>query len=242
MNSSELTILRQGILKDKPALSVLYEEWYALIRDNLAVIEGQTLELGSGGGFLKNVIPGAITSDVLEGVDVDIILDAKKVGDVFPHSLSNIVLVNVFHHINDSAVFINSVLKALKPGGRILMIEPSYNIWSSLVYSVFRHEPFLPNQDSWSFVSSDPLKDSNQAQSWIVFKRDRIIFERLYPELNILSWHFLMPFSYMATGGLSFNSPVGKRLIVLLRRFEKKLLDSRFGIFSFIVIERSHEP
>ncbi|WP_413430204.1 class I SAM-dependent methyltransferase [Synechococcus sp. Cu2B8-bc1011] len=238
MNSAELTSQRANMLKRRPALSFLYSEWYSLIKQSLAPIDGKILELGSGGGFLKKELPQVITSDILSGLDVDLVLDAKSIGDIFPNELSNLILLNVFHHINDSFVFLESAMRCLKPGGRILMIEPANNIWSVFIYSVFRHEPFCPDQNSWNFSSHDPLRDSNQAQSWIVFKRDAFKFQKLYPDLYVTAWHSLMPFSYMMTGGFSFSFNVPRSIVRFVRRIERKYFDKKFGLFTFIVIER----
>ena len=55
------------IIQRKPFLRRLYLEWYATLRD---AIDGDkdrvVVELGSGGGFIKDIIPDALTSDVMD--------------------------------------------------------------------------------------------------------------------------------------------------------------------------------
>lgn len=67
MNSAHLTMQRVSLLRQRPALASIYSEWYQLVRDSLSEVDGKILELGSGGGFIKDIIPTAVTSDVLNG-------------------------------------------------------------------------------------------------------------------------------------------------------------------------------
>jgi hypothetical protein len=54
-------------IRDKPALRAFYDELYAKFADCLSRCpsDGAVLELGSGGGYLRDVIPDEMTSDVL---------------------------------------------------------------------------------------------------------------------------------------------------------------------------------
>jgi hypothetical protein len=45
--------LRRQIIQDKEFLKKIYEEWYSTIAASLPLREGSVLELGSGGGFMK---------------------------------------------------------------------------------------------------------------------------------------------------------------------------------------------
>ena len=98
---------------------------------------------------------------------------------------------------------------------------------------------FDPNQRNWNFESTDPLLDSNQALSWIIFKRDYEKFKTLFPNLNILKKKTIMPLSYLISGGHTHNTKVGKVFINVIRKIEKIFLDKYFGIFNFICIEKS---
>jgi hypothetical protein len=58
------TLLRRQIIRSKPFLRKIYEEWYRLVQESLPPEPGSVLELGSGAGFLQDVVPRAITSEV----------------------------------------------------------------------------------------------------------------------------------------------------------------------------------
>lgn len=224
----------------KPQLDYLYRDWYSQVKSRLSCSGGKILELGSGPGFIKKYIPDVITSDVrdLPDFDIDLVLDAKNIGTMFAGSLSNIIMINVFHHVNNSTEFLDSVESSLVKGGRVIMVEPSNNLWSRSIYKLHAHEPFNTNQEGWNFISNDPMMDSNQAQSWIVFKRDYNKFSDLYPNLRVIEWANLMPITYLLTGGHTIQMPFSTSFVRFVRSLERRFFDKAHGMFSIIVIEK----
>ena len=238
-NAAELTRLRHGFENRKRTLTELYKEWYRSLRSNFSSSTGIDLELGSGAGFIKNIIPSCLTSDVIPAENVDLTIDAFRVGDLYPKQIANLILINVFHHIPDSFIFLKSASSSLVPGGRILIIDPSYNFWSYFIYkNIVKHEPFNLLQSSWKFESSDPLLDSNQAQSWIVFNRDHHIFEKSFPDLKIISRRSFMPLSYILSGGHISKYSIPWFLVYFVRLFERRFLDNSCGLFTLYIIEK----
>jgi SAM-dependent methyltransferase len=240
MNKTALSVTseRRGFALRNPALANIYQEWYQLQRRYLSPIEGQTLELGSGAGFIKRVIPSAITSDVVACEGIDLCLDALEIGSRYSSQLANVLMVNVFHHIFDSARFLRQASSSLLPGGRLVMIEPWVNIWSSLCYRLVGHEPLNTKQEGWTFPSQNPLFDSNQAQAWIVFERDRDRFFLDFPEFRILKLECIMPVAYLLTGGHSKPTGLPPACLAICRSLEKGWLDRHYGLFALIVIEK----
>lgn len=237
--AAEITHSRLGFGARKPGLAELYREWYRLQQDYLADVKGEILELGSGAGFIQEVIPRVITSDLVACEGVDLSLNGLEVGEKFPNRLSNLIMVNVFHHICNSTAFLMAASNALVPGGRLIMIEPWLNNWSRLCYQLVGHEPLDPDQEGWSFPSNDPLLDANQAQPWIVFKRDEQMFRQRFPEFSIVKLKPLMPLTYILSGGHSVSWGLPARGIKLCRSLERRLGDRRFGMFTLIVVEKS---
>ena len=176
---------RIGFEKINIALGLLYQDWYKLISKNLSEVDGINIELGCGASFIDQTNRNIKKTDVFLNSNTDFKLDAMEIGTKFEHKISNIILVNVFHHISNPALFLRSAEKSLLSKGRIIMIEPSNNIWSRLVYKLVGHEKFDTNQISWQFESKDPLLDSNQALSWIIFIRDYEKFKNLFPMFSI---------------------------------------------------------
>tara|TARA_A100001035_G_scaffold105357_1_gene82630 strand:- start:833 stop:1555 length:723 start_codon:yes stop_codon:yes gene_type:complete len=228
---------RIGFQKSNKALGLIYREWYELISKFLSKIDGINIELGCGASFIDQINKSIKKTDVFFNSNTDFKLNAMDIGKNFENKISNLILVNVFHHISDPELFLKSAEKSLLSGGRIIMIEPSNNYWSRLVYKFVGHEPFDPGQIEWKFQSNDPLLDSNQALSWIVFERDYEKFKDLFPMFSLIKKNNMMPFSYLLSGGHSFNTRIGK-LIKITRRIEKFFLDKYLGMFNLICLEK----
>ena len=228
---------RIGFEKSNKALGFLYTEWYELISRFLSEIEGINIELGCGASFIDQIIKSIKKTDVFLNSNTDFKLNAMDIGKKFENKISNLILVNVFHHLSDPELFLKSADNSLLAGGRIIMIEPSNNYWSRFVYKLIGHEPFNTRQIEWEFISKDPLLDSNQALSWIIFERDYVKFKNLFPNYSLIQKKNMMPFSYLLSGGHSFNTRIG-RLIRIARIFERLFFDKYFGMFNLICLEK----
>lgn len=205
----ETTIKHGEIIKNKPFLRKLYTAWYQGFIDTIDSIEaeGKVLELGSGGGFLKELYPDVITSDILELPECDICCAADHVP--FPDkSLKGVFMLDVLHHLPNVEDFLREMDRTLMSKGIIYMIEPANTPMSSIIFKHFHHEDFDPKVKEWAFTSYGPLSSSNQALPWIIFNRDRKIFEQKFPSLQIRSIRLHTPFKYLISGGLSYNTPI----------------------------------
>jgi len=196
------TGLRRRIIKEKPFLRKLYEEWYGMVLKSLPSEARPVVELGSGAGFLKDFLPDLITSDVFEGEDIDTVLDGAELpfGD---GALGAIVMIEVLHHLARPWDFFREASRCVRPGGVVVMIEPWVTAWSSWVYRHLHHEPFDPEVSECGFVSSGPLSGANSAMPWVLLDRDRAAFRQEFPEWRISEVKPMMPFRYMLSGGVS---------------------------------------
>ena len=194
----------RAVIGRKPSLKLLYEESYSKIKKCIAEIdvEGEVLELGSGGGFAKDCIQGVITSDMIAYPCVDIILDGMSL-PFADRSLKLIFMINVLHHIRDADVFFKEAERTLVPGGRIFIIDPYPGILGRIIYRYFHHEPFDPDSKEWRLPDKGgPLSQANIALAWIIFIRDREKFMQLFPRFRITKFTPHTPLRYWLTGGL----------------------------------------
>jgi len=228
---------RIGFEKSNIALGFLYKEWYELISKSLSKVDGINIELGCGASFIDQINKSIKKTDIFLNSNTDFKINAMDIGKDFENKVSNLILVNVFHHISDPELFLKSAEKSLLSGGRIIMIEPSNNYWSRLIYKFVGHETFDRSQIEWKFQSKDPLLDSNQALSWIILVRDYEKFKKLFPMFSLIQKKNMMPFSYLLSGGHSFNTRIGK-LIRIIRKFERFFFDKNMGIFNLICLEK----
>ena len=239
LDDPKITISRKNVFQHKGFISKIYEDWYFLINENLPRNHEIVLELGSGAGFIQNIIQNTITSDVLFLPFIDCIMD----GLLLPFSKNSInclVMIDVFHHISNVDLFFDEAIRILSKSGRIIMIEPWINRWSTWIYSNFHHEAIDISTERWDFASSGPLSGANQALPWIVFKRDRKIFEEKYPALKIKEIQPIMPILYLLSGGLENKISMPAFLYSFCKKVEHILFnEEEYGMFSLIVLEKN---
>lgn len=228
---------RRAIVNEKPFLKAIYRDWYDQLAASLPAGQGRVLELGSGAGFLQDVVPGLITSEVFFCPFVKTVLD----GHALPFergSLRGVLMTNVLHHIPDPILFLREAAAAVRPGGVIAMIEPWHSSWSRFVYTRLHHEPFLPDAPAIGVVRGGPLSAANGALPWILFERDRTAFERDFPEWRIETLRPMMPFRYLVSGGVSMRSLMPSWSTGLWRWLERAL-DRRMSMFALVVLRRT---
>lgn len=229
------TLLRREIIQKKPFLKAIYSEWYQRIVEALP-IKNKVLELGSGAGFFPEYLPQIITSEVFRVPGVGLIADACAL-PLPDFSLDAIVMTDVFHHIPNVDRFLSEATRCIRPGGKIVMIEPWRTPWSEWVYTNLHPEPFQPDS-GWEIPSSGPLSGANGALPWIVFERDRAIFEAQFPQWRIVGIEPMMPISYLLSGGVSLRALIPGWMYQLVRAFERRLKQRRWAMFALIELER----
>lgn len=205
LDDPRTTALRREIIRSKGFLRRIYEEWYSAIADALPAGDAPVLELGSGGGFLSDHIPGLITSDLFPCPGVELIVDAHQL-PFERGQLRGIVMTNVFHHVSRPRQFLNEAQRCVQTGGAVVMLEPWMTAWSQFVYTRLHHEPLDKTVADWEFTSTGPLSDANIALPWVVFQRDRAMFEAEFPEWRIKTLRPMMPMRYLLSGGVSLRS------------------------------------
>lgn len=240
LDNPQTTVLRKQIIREKSFLKQIYQEWYAWIAQNLPEGSDPILELGSGAGFLNEYIPGLITSEVFSCNLVDIVLD----GCVLPlkkKSLKAIAFVDVLHHLPRSREFFREAARCVRKGGRIVMIEPWITAWSEIIYKKLHHEPLDTEAAEWNFPAAGPLSGANSALPWIIFSRDREIFQRDYPQWTVRCIEVGMPFRYLLSGGISLRSLMPGWSFSFWARMEEYLKpwSNKLGLFAGIVLERT---
>lgn len=232
--------LRRTIIRCKPFLSQIYEEWYQKIRDNVPKGNGVVVELGSGGGFLKEWIPEAITTDVLPITGVDKVLPKNGLLPFLESTVRAIVMTDVLHHIHEPRRFFTEATRVVRPGGAIVMIEPWVTPWSRLVFRCLHPEPFRPESTDWEFPNEGPLSGANGALPWILFHRDRCRFQQEFPDWIIATIEPLMPFVYLLSGGVSMRSFLPGRFYALCRTIERNLrsINEKVAMFAMCKLVR----
>ena len=237
----QTTALHRNIIRKKGFLYKLFLENYGTFKENIKdVPDGLKIELGSGGGFLKEVINDVITSDVLELPDVDKVIFAEKIP--YPdESVAAFFLLGTLHHIKDPAKFFSEVSRCLKPGAKVIMIEPTNTPFSRLIFKHIHHEQFDEKKDSWQVNGKGRMADANLAMPWAIFSRDKKKFLVKYPDLEILQNNKHTPFRWFLSGGMAYRRFVPSASFGFFTNTEKILspFHNILGSFMTIVIKKS---
>ena len=186
---------------ERPLLRRIYSDWFALLASRLSEVDGPTIEVGSGIGQLRGFVPRLVTTDVEATPWAERVVDAEALpyGD---GELSNIVMLDVFHHLPRPAVFLDEATRALAPGGRVVMLEPYVSPLSGVAYRL-HHERLELHADGFAESDSpDPL-DANLAQTTLAFFRQRGEYERRWSQLPIVDERLLSIFVYPLSGGFT---------------------------------------
>lgn len=242
MDDKYITIEHASIIQKKLFLRKIYEEFYQWFLHETTKIDatGLLLELGSGGTFIKEFLPLTVTSDLISIPGIDLTCSALAL-PFSSQSTKAIYMINVFHHVPDSRVILKEIQRILVPGGKVFMVEPANTLFSRIIYRHLHHEPFEPNSTEWGFKPGGRLSSANGALPWIVFKRDLSTFQRIFPNLKLLTYQDFLPLRYLLSGGLSHSQLVPLSSFNLLRKTEDILspLSSFIGMFTKIVLLKS---
>ena len=130
------------VWEQKSSLRRVYDCFHHVIRRHINWIPNRPIvELGSGIGCIKQVIPECTTTDIFRSPWLDRQENAYSLS--FPNkSLSNLILFDVWHHLEYPGAALQEFWRVLMPGGRVILFEPAISAVGKLVYgSPFHPEP-----------------------------------------------------------------------------------------------------
>lgn len=217
---------------EKKSLKQIYCENYNRYQECLSRCPsvGKVVELGSGAGFIKTILPDVMTSDFITYPELDAVVNAEDM-PFEDSSIRCFLMTNVFHHLNDSGRFLKEAYRCLVPGGRIYIIDQHVGFFSYFILKYFHAEPF----DHQAPVES---KGENGARSWIFFKRDLKFFKKDYGELfELVKYNPHSPLRYWLSGGLKKWNLLPLFLYSPLLLLERFLLRLSLNFASFVDIE-----
>ena len=239
---SERLELHRRVWNEKRIIREAYVDWYKKVLKDRSAVGGATIEVGGGGGNLKHEMPDVVSTDIEFCPWLDVCCDAHAL-PFKGESVSNLVLVDVLHHLADPVGFLRDASSVLRRGGRILMVEPFPSPFSSVVYKLLHPEPFDMNAD---YFGKDPGSkkepwDANQAIPYLLFfKHRKTLHAALDNDYRIIRRERISWALYPASGGFEHRALVPDFFIPLLRLFEYALSPLRMLIAfrCYIVLEK----
>jgi SAM-dependent methyltransferase len=212
----------------KPGLRAIYEDFY----DRIAAVcsSGLTIEIGGGIGNLAQWLPGAVGTDIQFAPWLDCVADAQRL-PFADGTAANIVMVDVLHHVEFPSRFFREAERLLRPGGRIIMVEPAITWGSSVFYRLLHQEPVDMSTDPLVEGAPNPRRDpyeSNQAIPTLLATKDRDRFLHLFPSFGIDRVEWFSFLAYPLSGGFKRWTLIPAGLVPRLLDFERRL-EPMFG-------------
>lgn len=187
----------------KRALRTAYGRFYRLIADNLSRPAERIVELGSGMGNIKEFIPTCLTTDMFPTPWSEQVENAYHLS--FPDgSVSDLILVDVFHHLQYPGTALREFHRVLQPGGKVLMIEPCIGLLGRLVFGALHPEGLKRNHEvAWEAPADanlhDPAYYTSQGNATSIFlgknQRQRLAS---WSDIRVIR---LSAIAYLASGG-----------------------------------------
>lgn len=227
----------------KPLLRSVYLDFYRLIAAQLRHAgDGLTVEIGSGMGNIRQVVPHCITTDIFPNPWLDRQENAYRLSFA-DHSVANLVLFDVWHHLEFPGTALNEFWRVLAPNGRLIVFEPAMGLLGRLVYTFAHHEPVAFHQPVQWFAPPDFQADD--APYFAAQSRAHRLFMHGEQREKLASWEIietrpLAAPAYLVSGGFSKPQLCPAALYPWLRRLDRMLsrLPSLFATRLLVVLEK----
>jgi SAM-dependent methyltransferase len=196
----------RAVWERKPLLRETYHRFYRQIAACLdPEVPGLVVELGSGMGSIKSVIPQCITTDVFPNPWLDRQENAYRLSFA-AGSVSHLILFDVWHHLRYPGTALREFNRVLAPGGRLILFEPATSWTGKLVYQIFHHEPVgLHDPIEWDAPAGFAAEDAGYFAAQGSATR---LFWWGEASQRLAGWRVrevrpITCFAYFATGGFS---------------------------------------
>ncbi len=227
----------------KPLLQKVYGDFYRLIAQNLSNLpDSKIVELGSGLGNIREVIPTCLRTDLFPNPWIDQVENAYQLSFA-DESISDLILTDVFHHLKYPGTALKEFARVLRKDGRVLMLEPSMSMLGLLVYGISHDEPIAVMKkieweapEDWSPEKIDYYAAQGNATRVFVGRgfRSRLADWRKIETIR------LSAFAYAASGGFSKPQLYPTSMLPWIKKLEK-LLDLFPALFAtrlLVILEK----
>ncbi|MCX7978983.1 MAG: class I SAM-dependent methyltransferase [Bdellovibrionaceae bacterium] len=206
------------------------------------------IELGSGAGFSKFFIenPKLRLTDVSGKDWIDEHVDALNI-PYKSDSVDVFILSHMIHHVAKPSLLLESLARALRPGGVILIHDVNASLAMRAVLFIMRHE-------GWSFdvspfdkgqLCNDPSDpwSANCAISNLLFD-DHDLFHKNFPSLRIVEDRHEEFFTFLLSGGViakTFTIPLPEKALAVfgsIDNFLTKWFPNIFALSRRIVLQK----
>ena len=208
----------------KPLLQRIYRDFYVEISNELRRdLPGETVEIGSGIGNLKTAVPGALATDLFPNPWLDRVENAYAL-NFAEGSVANLILFDVWHHLEHPGTALAEFHRVLTPGGRLVIFDPAMGLLGRLVFGLFHHEPLgLRDEIRWwapsSFSPAEMTYYAAQGNAHRVFFSDEWVSQ--LGSWRIVRRNLRAAIPYVASGGFRGPQLYPASLLPVLRTLDR---------------------
>lgn len=207
--------------RSKRVLQTLYkDQFYRRLLENRAP-GTKNLEIGSGPGFFAEIDPSVWRTDILPSPWIDGAVDAHHL-PIGNGALDNLLGMDVLHHFEHPVSFLKEAVRVLRPGGRIVLVEPWITAFSRFVYTYLHQEgcdmgltPWLDRVDGFS--EHKQAFDGNASIPYLLIRHG---VEQAVPELRLLKVERFSLFTYLLSLGFKRGNLLPGALYPLVYKIE----------------------
>lgn len=235
--------IHKRIVESKALLTEVYRRFYAECLPAVSAtadLPFPMIELGCGPSHIERYIPGVLKTDLVAHENVSRVVDAQSL-PFADGGVRAVFLIDVLHHVEQPSRCLKEIERCLAVRGRAVLVEPSDSLLTKFMITHL-HPSEVWNEDAptWANAPGGRLSAANNAIPFLIFKRDRELFERHFPRLRIrrLERHTL--FAYYLSGGLSYRSLVPAALVPAVAALGKlaRPISRRLGMMMTIELEK----
>ncbi len=193
----------------KPVLRRIYKEQFyrRLLAHTLP--GAPILEIGSGMGHIREVDPSIWRSDILPSDGIHAVLDVHEL-PFAPNTFGSIIGLDVLHHFNTPLHFLKEAARVIRPGGRLVMIEPWITPFSRFVYTYLHQEDCDMQAQPWredeQFAEGKLAFDGNPALPYLLIEHGKTQMTAAVPSLRLRSVERFSSLTYLLSMGFKPNS------------------------------------
>ena len=169
------------------------------------------------------MVPDALATDIFPNPWLDQIENAYEMS-FEDGSVANLILFDVWHHLQYPGTALAEFHRVLAPGGRLIIFDPAMGLLGRAVYGLFHHEPLgLKEEICWTapadFSPSEMTYYAAQGNAQRIFFSGK-------NDLELSAWRVLRRslfagIPYVASGGFRGPQLYPERLLPSLRIIDR---------------------